>query len=161
MENKSETIRIGNNTLQSVNFLILIETILEGNVDKLSVKLTPDVKKYLLFLCKEKPSIFGIIENNIRQIILDDKIDTKDIPELINLVCFIYDIIQRKKNKPNIDIYEFVKIMLHLSFFVYIETNKVKNAQLLNDLLRIIDVSIDLIKMKPLISEKKCCFGCL
>lgn len=161
MENKAETISIVNNKLQSDNFIIFIQSILEGNADKLNVKLSADIKTYLLILCKEKPNVFGIIENNIKQIILDDKIDTKDIPELINLFCFICDIIERKKNKPNIDIYEFVKTMLHLSFFVYIETNKVKNVQLLNDLLRIIDVSIDLIKMRPLISEKKCCFGCL
>ena len=49
-----------------------------------------------------------------------------------------------------IEPYELIKILLHLIFVVYIETNKVNNSQLLLDLLQIIDSSIELIKLTPI-----------
>jgi hypothetical protein len=43
-------------------------------------------------------------------------------------------------------------------FTLYIETNKVQNKELATDLLKIIDVSIDLIKLKAI---KPPTLGCL
>ena len=147
------------NNQEGQNLVVLIVKILNDEKNNLTIKLPTDVKKYFLLLCQETPSVFGIIENDLKNIILDNKIDTKDIPELISLVSNIYSIIKYKKYSLNIDIYDLIKEMLNISFIVYIETNNIKNAKLLSDLLRIVDVSIDLIRIQPF-AKKKSCFGC-
>jgi hypothetical protein len=150
-----------NKEVQEINQLVcLIEKILNDETNNLTIKLPIDVKKYFLLLCQENPSVFGIIENDLKNIILDNKIDTKDIPELISLVSNMYSIIKYKKYSLNIDIYDLIKEMLNISFVVYIETNNIKNAKLLGDLLRIVDISIDLIRIQPFSNKKKSCFGC-
>ena len=49
-----------------------------------------------------------------------------------------------------VDPYELIKTILNIVFTLYIETNKVQNKQLATELLKIIDVSIDLIKLKSI-----------
>jgi hypothetical protein len=148
------------NNQEVQNLVGLIEKILNDDTNNLTIKLPTDVKKYFLLLCQEKPSVFGTIENDLKNIILDNKIDTKDIPEFISLVSNVYSIIKYKKYSLNIDIYDLIKEMLNISFVVYIETNNIKNAKLLGDLLRIADISIDLIRIQPFANKTKSCFGC-
>ena len=162
--NNLEVNNLEDSVLESNEYVMVIEYILLQEADNINgnIKLTPEIKKYFLFLCKETPSLFGIVEESLKKIILDDKIDAKDIPDLINVVSNIYNIIKHKENKPNIDIYDLIKTLIHLSLFVYIETNKVKNLELLDSLMKIVDMSIDLIKIQPEIAKKVSgCFGCL
>jgi hypothetical protein len=152
------------NILEGNKYNMIIEYILQQDCDTINgnIKLTPEVKKYFLFLCKEQPSLFGVIEESLKKIILDDKIDAKDIPELINVVSNIYNVIKHKENKPQIDIYDLIKTLIHFALFVYIETNKIKNVELLDSLMKIVDISIELIKIQPEISKKiRGCVGCL
>ena len=133
------------------------------NLSKLNLNITPEIQKYFLILCKESPDLFGSLEETLKRIIVDNRIDTKDIPDIIVLVSKIYKIIKENKGIPKVDIYELIKTLLHISLVIYIETNKVENPQLLFDLLRIIDSSIDLIKLTPIIPKKAGClrFFCL
>jgi hypothetical protein len=117
--------------------------------------------KYFLILCKEKSEFFADIDASLKKIILDDKIDTKDIPEIIVLVTKVYEIIKSDKAVPKVDPYELIKTLLNMVFTLYIETNKVQNKELAIELLKIIDVSIDLIKLKALKPPKIGCFNSL
>jgi hypothetical protein len=142
-------------------FLTQDESILGENVKKFSIKLTPEIQKYFLLLCKESPEIFGLFEETLKKIILDDKIDSKDIPDILVLVSKIYKMIKENKGIPTIDTYELIKTLIHLGFIVYIETNKIENKDAVLDLLRIIDASIDLIKLTPIIPKRGwLCFKC-
>lgn len=130
-------------------FAQLVENFLNKK-EKINIKLTPEIQKYFLILCKESPDLFGDFEKTLKKIISDDKINTKDIPDILVLVSKVYKVIKENKGIPMIEPYELIKILLHLTFVVYIETNKVNNSQLLLDLLQIIDSSIELIKLTPI-----------
>lgn len=135
-------------------FLTLISR--QENLDKLNITLSPEIQKYLLILCKESPEFFTYIETSLRKIIFDNKIDTKDIPEIIILVTKLYTIVQQKYVK-NVDPYEVIKQLLHISFVLYIELNNVKNTELASEMVGIIDSAIDLIKLQRIKIPK---FGC-
>ena len=109
-------------------------------------------------LCKDKPDFFNEVEVSLKNIIMDDKIDTKDIPEIIILVSKVYGIIKGDKNVPKVDPYELIKTLLKQLFIIYTETNKLHNAELVIALVSIIDASIELVKLKSIKVPK---VGCL
>ena len=139
-------------------FANLIEKSVDDGLDKLNITLSPEIQKYFLLLCKEKPNLFGDMESSLKKIISDNKIDTKDIPELILLVNKVNKIINENKGAPAINPYELIKTLLHLTFVVYVNTNKIENEQLITDILVIIDASIELLQAEPL---KKGLLSCL
>jgi hypothetical protein len=147
--------------LLTVTFLQLFENFLKEDLSKFNIKLTPEIQQYFSILCKEQPDLFGDFEKSLKQIILDDKIDTKDIPEIILLVSKVHKVLIAKHTRPIVDHYELIKTLLNLVFVVYIQTNKMENKQLIEDLIKIIDVSIDLVKLSPLKKNmKSCLFKC-
>lgn len=142
-------------------FLQLFEIFLnkdQNSLVKFNIKLTPEIQKYFLLLCKESPDLFGVFEETLKRIILDDKINTKDIPDILLLVSKVYNTIKKNKGVPTVDPYELIKSLLHVVFVVYLETNKIENSLLLLDLLNIVDSAIDLIKITPIVSKKMGCF---
>lgn len=142
-------------------FVQLFEVFLNKDQNSLvqfNIKLTPEIQKYFLLLCKESPDLFGIFEETLKRIILDNKINTKDIPDILLLVSKVYNTIKINKGVPTIDPYELIKSLLHVAFAVYLETNKVENSLLLLDLLNIVDSAIDLIKITPIVPKKMGCF---
>jgi len=141
-----------------LTFVQLFENFLSKDLSSFNIKFTPEMHQYFLFLCKKNPNLFIDCEKSLKQIILDNKIDTKDIPEIIVLVSKVHKILKENKGLPTIDPYEVIRMLIHLTFIVYIETNKVENKLLIDDILKIIDVSIDLAKLSPL---KKKSSGCL
>jgi hypothetical protein len=142
-------------------FLTQDQSILAEKFTKFDLKLTPEVQKYFLLLCKESPDLFGSFEETLKKIILDDRVNSKDISDILVLVSKVYRIIRENKGVPIIDSYELIKTLIQLGFIVYIETNKIENPQLLLDLLKIVESSIDLIKLTPIIPKKGwLCFKC-
>lgn len=142
-------------------FVQLFELFLNKDQNSLvqfNIKLTPEIQKYFLLLCKESPDLFGIFEETLKRIILDNKINTKDIPDILLLVSKVYNTIKTNKGLPTVDHYELIKSLLHVAFAVYLETNKVENSLLLLDLLNIVDSAIDLIKITPIVPKKMGCF---
>jgi hypothetical protein len=142
----------------------LFETFLtqdQSNLAKFDLKLTPEIQKYFLLLCKESPDLFGTLEETLKKIISDNRINTKDIPDILVLVSKVYKIINENKGIPTADPYDLIKSLLHITLVVYIETNKIENPELLLELLKIVESSIDLIKLTPIISKKGwLCFKC-
>jgi len=127
------------------------------NLLKFNIKLTPEVQQYFMVLCKESPKLFETFEETLKKIISDNTINNKDIPDILLLVSKVYNIIKTNKGIPAIDPYELIKSLLHVAFVLYIETNKIDNSLLLLELLNIIDSSIDLIKMTPIIQKNVGC----
>ena len=131
------------------------------NFSKLSVTINPTMVQYLLKICQMNAELFTEINKTLMDIISDGKIDTKDIPKLIILVKNIYGIIKKTKNDTNVDPYGLIKTIINIIFNVYIETNNISNKELAEDLLKIIDVSLDLIKLESLKMPKIGCFSFL
>jgi hypothetical protein len=160
-EEKSEEILINNNEIIIKTFLQLFENFISEeskNLDKFNIFLTPDTKNYLLILSKESPDLFGALDDSLNKIVKDNKVDIKDTPEILVLVNKVYHSIKENNHIISIDPYQLIKILLHISFVIYIDNNKVENPQLLLDLLKLVESSIDLIKLSPLLPKKINCF---
>ena len=148
-----------NNEIIKKNFVELIEYFLQKEEENTTIHISPTIKKFLLIFCKESSKFLESIEYSLQKIILDDKINTKDITEIILLVNKVYTEITNKKTlQKNIEYYELIKTLLHICFIIYLDTNKIENTELLNNALNIINVSIDLIKLKPIKPLKFNCF---
>jgi len=132
--------------------------IFEKTLEHESCKISPEIKEYVLLLCKENPLFFSDVEDSLKKIIVDDKINTKDIPDIIMLVGKIYEIISSKNNTIRVDPYEVIKILLQNIFVTYFNINNINNSELEANILHIISVSIQLIQMQSFKPSKK---GCL
>jgi len=148
--------------ITKINFNQVFENFLNQNEEqlkKVNITISPEMKKYFLLLCKDKPEFFNDIESSLKKIIMDDKIDTKDIPEIMILVSKVYGIIKGDKNVPKIDPYELIKTLLQQLFIIYAETNKIQNSELVVALVNIIDASINLVKLKSIKVPKVSCLS--
>ena len=142
-------------------FSQILETYLEESsvkLDSLKIPINPEIQKYMLILCKDKSSFFSTIEMSLKKIIIDNKIDTKDIPEVILLVANVYEMVKTDKMIIHVNPYDIIRTILDLIFTQYIETNKVQNKDLAIELLRIVDMAIELLKLETIKPSKSCCF---
>jgi hypothetical protein len=139
-------------------FQQIFENLLSTDTNTLNITIKPEIKQYLLLLCKNNEAFFVDVEESLKKIIIDNKINTKDIAEIMILVTKIYEQIKARKQDPKIDPYEIINTLLHTLFLVYFQANNVDNPELEDIILHIIDVSLRLIKLQSFTHSKK---GCL
>ena len=158
-----EMVEIVNLTLQQMFERFLSQN--KEELEKYNIKLNPELKNYFLILCKENAPFFTEIENSFKLIILDNTINTKDIPELLKIVIKIYDIVKNKHVKSKADPYEIIETILHILFMLYIETNKKYDAESANEsvnqIVKIIKVAVELLKLSGIKIPANDCFGFL
>ena len=142
--------------------LQLLVNLLSQNDDKLNninIHVTPEMRNYLLVVCKEYPEFFATVESTLKNIISDNKIDTKDIPDILILISKLYVIIRQHKHELNkLEPNEVVKTLLHILFVLYLQNNNVQNDTLAMAVVKIIEVSLDLIHLKLIEPPKIGCF---
>ena len=148
------------NDILTQTFVQLFENFLKNhiNLNNFDVIITPEIQCQLLLLCKEAPELFDAIKTTLNKILIDNRINAKDIPDALSLVGQIHTVVVEKKLHLD-DPYEFIKISLHLAFVIYMDTNNIKNPEVIVELLKIVDASIDLIKLVPIIQKKTGCFS--
>jgi len=141
-----------------LSLIQLIENLLKNNdeLKKININLTPEIILFIQELLKIEPQLFEGIELSLQQIISDNKINSNDIPNLLVLITQVYDLVNKHKNNiKNVDYYDLVKNILHIIFRIYIEKNcKDDELLLVQSSLRIIDSSIELIKLRGFQKEK-------
>lgn len=141
-----------------LTFIQLIDKLLKNSdeLKKINIVLSEETKLFIEELLKTEPLLFSGIELSLQQIISDNKINSNDIPDLLVLITQVYEIINKNKDKiHNVDYYELVKSILHIVFRVYIEKHCGNdNLLLVQCSLRIIDSSINLIKLRGFSKEK-------
>ena len=120
----------------------------DNNLKKFNINLTSDEKLCLLLLCKEAPEMFLEIENTLKEIIEDNKIDTKDLPKILLLVSKVYNNVKVTQNRYMIEPYVIIKLLLSISLIAYLNSNV--NNKLLIDLINVIESSINLLKLTPI-----------
>jgi len=142
------------------SLLEVIKNLLVTNKDKIgtfSVKLTPDMIKYINILLENNPSFFKETESSLNTIISDNTINIKDIPEILVLVNKLYSLIYNTKAiGKGTDYYEIVKTLFHVILVVYIQTHNIQNDKLTEPILKLIDACIDLIKLQKHLKPIKC-----
>jgi hypothetical protein len=151
----------------------MFENFLQKNAEELKkvhINLSPELQKYFILFCQEHPDFFTDIENSLKAIIVDNTINSKDIPELLILMSNIYILIKDKKVRTNhlegVDPYDIIETLMKIAVMLWVEKeNKnysVESVQLLvEQVMAIVKIAIKLMKL-PIMEavSKKSCFGC-
>jgi hypothetical protein len=90
---------LSNNILEQTLIDFLKIAIINSDIkDKISIKLTPDNINVINNIITLSPNSFKDINKSINRIIVDSKIDSKDIPSLILIIQLLYRLIYSLKN---------------------------------------------------------------
>jgi len=132
----------------------ILQKELENNetLNKIQLDVEPEIKQFILLLLKEEPSYFAELEKIIEKLLADNMINSKDIPDLLVAVTLTYKLVEKNKDLlKKADYYSIVKTLIKVSFEVFLEKRcNPEQKILLDQLLVIIDASIDLIKLKAI-----------
>ena len=127
--------------------------------------LTPELTKILQSIVQSNASFFFEIEESFKRIVEDNKIDSKDVPELMSIFSSVYELIFSLKLKiSTIETSNICGELIKLAF----------NVMLLEDLLifdekeltrkmfnALVDSSISLMKLSKTVKVgDKCCIVC-
>ena len=146
-----------------INLLILV-TVRTDMQDKYDIKLNPELIGILTSIIKNNPDQFSTIEESFKNILKDGKIDSSDIPYLMELLSDIYKIIvnlkiDNDKSSPSELCGQIVKLILNIMItekFIVIE-NEVEMKKSFNTL---VDSSVMLITLSGYNGKIKSFFGC-
>ena len=147
------------NTLAKVVGLLLLSNV---EHEKYQVSISPEVRSILAKMM-DHAECFNDIENSLKEIIKDNKIDANDVPQIMLLLTSVYNSVKKFKlssitTKNCGDVLKFlVEIAVKENLIV------VKNdvAILLSCLSNIIDSSIQLMQMKDAMPEIRSIFKCI
>lgn len=142
------------NTIVKLTLKDILEKEIENNetLNKIQIKVDTQMKQFILLLLKEEPSYFSELEKIIEKLLADNVINSKDIPDLLVGVTLTYKLVQKNKHAiKNADYYDIVKTLIQISFEIFLEKKcNPEQKILLEQLLEIINASIDLIKLKEI-----------
>jgi hypothetical protein len=160
VEEKVEVPSVNPNTLIECLMLIINRT----DVEKRTVKINDNLIDILKKIMENTPKIFDEVEENIRNIISDDIINSKDVPDIMMLILNIYELVSNiktiKMTKQQLanTCASIVKIILHILIEEGIIKVKEENQiPILEQLDRLVDMSMRLV----LLSYKAESCGCL
>jgi hypothetical protein len=143
---------------KSITCLIVKDKLL-----KTKITLTPELVKMIKAILSASPNCFDDIKNAVCEIVKDNKIDSKDIPQFIVVVQKMYQIIYSLKNvkidakKRSEFTAEVLKYIVHLLIIERkIIISEDKEAQFLADCDILIDACIGLLSFPKSIKIKGC-----
>lgn len=124
-------------------------------------------KTLILKVVDEYGDFFSDFEECIQRIIYDNKIDSKDIPDIMELLQKLYEFLYSQKNIKidSIKIAEISGFLIKMSFYFLVGKDKIqitedKKEEFLQQIEKLIDSCIALIKMTSLLKPQSC-FKCV
>jgi hypothetical protein len=135
----------------------------EENLNKISVKLNPEMINAINRIMSLTPDTFNDIEKAVSEIIKDGKVDSKDVPQLIVLVQRIYQLIYglkdlkldtKKRTEFTSSILKFILHVLVLEEKIKIDQEK--QEQFLKDCDILIDSCVSLLSFPKSLKVKGC-----
>ena len=165
-ENESLLIEIINIKGIITSFLLNITEVTElsDTFNKyVNFELDVETKKLLFKVLDEYGDFFTEIEETFLKITHDNKIDTKDIPDILELLKKLYEFIYNQKDKKiNIDkSVDICGFLIKFTIVLLIEKNKIhisddKKEKFLEEIEKLIDSCLALIKLTSLLKPKNC-----
>lgn len=165
-EEKTELANVNLELTNNENVLLkMFELFLRQNEEELlkyKIELSPEIQKYFLEFCNENPNFFTDVEKSLKMIILDNEINSRDIPEILCLIIKIYGIIKHKKYSSKVDPYSIIELLIRILLVIHLkQTNKTDNIELINNsveqIISIIRVAVELLKLPILKQKNNCC----
>lgn len=138
---------------------LLVNVNMKDNMVKLKIVLSDELISILKKILSKTPNWFNETEKIISEIIIDDKIDSNDLPKLIDVIQKIYHIIYDLKTEPKIRsnaTAQVIKFVMHLFIIERMDIEEDKKNMLLVNCDSLIDACVRLISFPKEIKTKKC-----
>jgi len=145
---------------------LLIQLIEQSLNIPISMNLTPDEVNFLKQILSSSPSSLQNIENSLNKIISDNKINAEDIPEFLQLIKDVHDLIINTNNKSNNHLFtgsQLVTLSANIIKFIIpiiLKKNGVNDEKLGQTINAIIDSATTLLLFIPQIDKVKCKLFC-
>jgi len=155
------------NTFQIKSLLNLLIIISARPEMQKKYELNPELVKILSSILQSHPEFFSKIEDSFKKIVEDNKIDSSDVPELMNLFSNVYELLVVLKLKKNTielsdicgDIVKLVFNIMIAEKLIHLGTDDGKSTT--DCFNALVDSSISLIKLsKTSALIKECCVIC-
>lgn len=147
-----------NDVVEDVKTLAQIIGVLldqQTNLDDNSIVLPVEVKN-IIYSLMEIDDFFDAIEDLLKDIVQDDKIDAKDVPKIMVLLANLHTFLKKKKLTFNEELCGYVlKFLFELIIKEKLIPVNDKEIELLHTLFEIIDTSVRLLQTDKVGSERK------
>jgi hypothetical protein len=145
-------------------FQELFELFLNKNYVEFKLDINPEIHNYLLEFSKENSGFFIDVETSLKQIIMDNEITAKDIPDILCLIIKIYGIVKNKQYPPNTDPYDIIEMLVKVLLVIHLkQTNKNYTPDDINtsveQIVSIVRISVELLKLPIIKMKKPCCLN--
>lgn len=118
-----------------------------NRLQQFKVRIKPEIKECILLLVSQDSEIFDNMDENIKKIIKDNKINSKDVPELLKLIQNLYKSINKSKDIiKKTDPYKLTEKILIIIIALYLEYNNINNTDILDTSSKIIKSVITLVR---------------
>ena len=143
--------------------IILRKTINQKYIglENYSIQITPEMKTILTKLLNDT-AYFDEVEQCLKDIVQDDKIDSNDVPKILILISNLYKKLHGLKIKFNEKLCgDILKFIFDIAIKEGIVKINNKNIELMKCVYSIIDTSISLMLTKKELTSKKGIFNCI
>jgi hypothetical protein len=163
VEEMKETVVNATLEIKSLLNLLIIISIRPDMQEKYGLK--QELVKTLQLIIQNSSSFFFKIEESFKRILEDNKIDSNDVPELMNLFSSVYELIfSLKLNVNTIEMSNICGELIKLTFNIMLTESLIMfdkaagNEETLKIFNALVDSSISLIKLSKTVKfSNKCC----
>ena len=163
VEEMKETVVNATLEIKSLLNLLIIISIRPDMQEKYGLK--QELVKTLQLIIQNSSSFFFKIEESFKRILEDNKIDSNDVPELMNLFSSVYELIfSLKLNVSTIEMSNICGELIKLTFNIMLTESLIMfdtatgNEETLKIFNALVDSSISLIKLSKIVKfSNKCC----
>lgn len=163
---KDEALVINENTkiLLGILKMIISENVEVSNImNKIGIKLGSNEKEILMKILEHSPETFEKIEISMKKIVLDNKIDSKDVPEILFCIQELYQMIYKFKTikldtKKRCELCAtIIKFVIHILVEErIIKIDEEKKVEFLSSTDILVDSAITLIGLSKIIKPAGC-----
>lgn len=159
LESESELTK----TIQSASLDVLLRVIITGKLQNLSIPIDKTAETILLELLDTTPKVFDNIQESVKLIVQDGKINSADIPHLYSAIAELYPLVKNSKIRPSsIDCAKIVGTIVKVVIHVLVNEHKIKvedTSKFLQDINKLVDSAIELISLLKIAKQKsQTCF---
>jgi len=140
--------------LLHLTIIDLLKMAIHNPDNNMTITLTENTKELILKLLETNQSIFSDVVCNIFNIIQDNKIDTKDIPNLIQLLQKIYEMahnskaIKLDKHQLALSCGIIIKFIIHMLVEEgHIKISEERKSDFFAEIYNLVDTSVSLIQL--------------
>lgn len=183
VETQMETVEIKNDELKDIKeqnmrekevikietLLMILKNLLISNTEdnnilnKFTIKLNANEKEILLKILAYSPNVLNNIEETMKRIVIDSKIDSKDVPDIILCIKELYQLIYTFKTykmdtKKRCELCAtFVKLIIYILVEErIIKIDEDKKSEFLSTTNVLVDSAINLIGLSKMIKPTRC-----